>query len=237
MSNINISAVNTRRQLARFIKLPWSIYGGDQNWVPHLILERKQMFNSNKNPFYRHGDIRLFLAKRGDQVVGRIAAIKNGQYTKIYNDGCGFFGFFESVNDQKVANQLLDAARNYLQGEGFKKMVGPANPSSNHEFGLLIQGFHKLPTLLMAYNPNYYQTLLEDYGLRKAKDLYAYTISVERVYNDARLTRRVDIARRRTDVTVRALNKSRFKQDLQHFMEVYDSAWAPNWGFVPLTSS
>lgn len=192
------------------------------------------MFDSGKNPFYQHGDIKLFLARRGEQAVGRIAAIKNGQYTKTYNDGYGFFGFFESINDQEVANQLLDAARYYLQNKGFSKMIGPANPSSNYEFGLLIEGFSKLPTLLMAYNPNYYQKLLEDYGLIKAKDLYAYLISVERVYNDAKLMRRVNIARRRTDVTVRSLDKRRFKQDLQHFMEIYDSAWAPNWGFVPL---
>ena len=235
MSNIKILPVNTRQETRQFIELPWSIYHDDPNWVPHLIRERKLMFDSTKNPFFQHGDMKLFLAKRGDQFVGRVAAIKNGQYTKTYNDGSGFFGFFESVNDQEVANCLLDTARGHLQGEGFTTMVGPANPSSNQEFGLLVDGFTKSPTLLMAYNPSYYQTLLENYGLLKAKDLYAYVISVDRVYNDAKLRRRVDIVQRRMDVSVRSLDKRKFQQELQHFMEIYDSAWAPNWGFVPLT--
>ena len=237
MSRIEIISVSTRSELSSFIKLPWTIYRGDSNWVPHLIVERKQMLNPRKNPFFRHGDIKLFLAQQDGRIVGRIAAIKNGQHTKTYQDNSGFFGFFESIDDQAVANRLFDRAVSHLQSEGFSKIIGPASPSSNHEFGLLIDGFEKLPTLLMPYNPAYYPALFENYGFNKAKDLFAYLISVERVYNDAKLARRVDIVRRRTGVTVRTLNTRNFKQDLQHFMEIYDRAWAPNWGFVPLTKA
>src|SRR4030042_1240052 len=126
MSSINISTVKSKKDLMRFIKLPWKIYQGDKNWVPPLILDRKKILSKEKNPFFKHAEMEMFLAERDGKLVGRIAAIKNDLHNSFHNDKVGFFGFFECINDQQAANTLLDAAKKWLKEKRLDTMRGPA---------------------------------------------------------------------------------------------------------------
>lgn len=235
MSSLNIIPVSSKSEFNKFLKFPWKIYSDHPNWVPPLLYDLKKVLNKKKNPFFNHADMELFLAIKEGSVVGRIAAIKNDLHNKEHNDKVGFFGFFECINDQEVANKLFDTAAEWITGKGLTAMRGPANPSVNDIYGMLIDGFDDPPRILMPYNPKYYMELLDHNGFQKAKDLYAWKISKEKMETNDKIKRVADIALRRSNATIRPLNMKDFKNELEKVKFVYNKAWEPNWGFVPLT--
>jgi GNAT superfamily N-acetyltransferase len=237
MSSIEIKKVESKSDLMAFIKLPWSIYKNDPNWVPHLISERKQILDKQKNPFFEHAEAEYFLAYKNGVLSGRIAAIKNDLFNKHHENNAGFFGFFESFNDQQVANALFDKAKEWMKSKGLKEILGPANFSSNDEWAMLLEGFDDPPRILMPYNPKYYLDLCENYGFRKIKDLYAYKLESDKVFSSDKLRRVQQIARDRYKLKIRSLNMKDFKHELENVKYVYNKAWAPNWGFVPMTDA
>ncbi len=235
MSTITIKKVESKKELMTFIKIPWKIYKNNPYWVPPLIYDKKKILDKKKNPFFEHADMELFLAIKDGELAGRIAAIKNDLHNQYHNDKVGFFGFFECINDQEVANKLFDAAKEWLISKGLNAMRGPANPSSNDEYGMLLEGFDDEPRLLMPYNPKYYLELCENYGFKKAKDLYAYKITYDKIITSDKLRRVAEIARERSKIKITELNLKDFKKELEKVKYVYNKAWAPNWGFVPMT--
>ncbi len=236
MSEIKIIKVENQSDLMRFIKFPWKIYKGYSKWVPPLIMDRKKLLDKKKNPFYQHAEADFWLAEKDGELVGRIGAIKNDLHNKYHNDKVGFFGFFECINDQETANRLFDTAKQWLKEHGLNEMRGPANPSSNDEYGMLIEGFDDEPRLLMTYNPEYYLDLCENYGLKKAKDLYAYKLETEKVLSSDKLKRVAELARKRSGMEIKQLNMKEFNKELDKVKDVYNKAWAPNWGFIPMTN-
>jgi GNAT superfamily N-acetyltransferase len=234
MAEITVRPVLTKGDTNLFIGFLWSIYKDNPSWVPPLVMDRRKLMDTKKNPFYRHADVEFYIAERDGQMVGRIAAIVNHNHNKEHGDQVGFFGFFECVDDQSVANALFDRAKAFLVSKGMKAMRGPANPSVNDEYGLLVEGFDLSPTILMPYNPRYYLTLIENYGFKKAKDLYAYLLSQETVYSD-RLERANAIVKKRQGLTIRTMEMKHFDEDVKRIKEVYNKAWAKNWGAVPMT--
>lgn len=235
MSTINITTVQSNKDLMRFIKFQWEIYKGDKFWVPPLIMDRKKILNKEKNPFFKHAQAEYFLAERDGKLVGRIAAIKNDLHNKYHNDKVGFFGFFECINDQEVANALFDTAKKWLKEHGMDAMRGPANPSSNDEYAMLLEGFDDEPRLLMTYNPKYYLDLCDNYGFKKAKDLYAWKLENKKVISSDKLKRVAEIAQKRSGIKITQLNMKKFNSEVEKVKYVYNKAWAPNWGFVPMT--
>jgi len=235
MGNIEIKKVESKGDLMKFIKMQWGIYEGNPYWVPPLIMDRKKILNKEKNPFYKHSDADFFLAYKDGKIAGRIAAIKNGQHNKYHNDKVGFFGFFECINDQAVANMLFDAARDWLKAKGCDTMRGPANPSSNDEWGLLLEGFDDQPRIFMPYTHKYYLELCEKYGFKKAKDLYAYRLVSKEVLSSPKLQRVAKLARERYKLEINQLDKKDFDGAMAKVKDVYNKSWAPNWGFVPMT--
>ena len=235
MFNITIRPVSTKSEINQFVKFPWGIYKDNPNWVPPLLYDIKKILNRDKNPFFKHAEMEMYLAERDGKLVGRIAAIKNDLHNKEHNDKVGFFGFFECINDQDVANKLFDSAAEWLRAKGLTDMRGPANPSVNDVYALLIEGFDDPPRLLMPYNPQYYMDLINNYGFEKAKDLFAWKISKEKMETNDKIKRVADIALKRSKASIRILNLKDFDNELVKVKYVYNKAWEPNWGFVPMT--
>jgi len=234
MSDVTIHRVEGKRDLKRFIKFPWKIYENEPMWVPPLLMDRRKIVDTVHNPFYRHADLALFLASRDGELVGRIGAIMNYAHNQTHGENVGFYGFFESINDQEVANSLFDAAREWLKSKGATAMRGPANPSVNDDWGLLIEGFEYPPVIMMPYNPRYYIDLTEGYGLRKIKDLYAYHLSKDRVISD-KLVRVAEAVKQREGLHFRTINMRDFDNEVNRIKEIYNRAWAKNWGAVAMT--
>jgi len=236
MSSIKIKVVQSPKEIDTFIKFAWKIYKDDPYWVPPLIFDKKKILDRKKNPFFQHAEMEMYLAEKDGELVGRIAAIKNDLHNHYHHDKIGFFGFFECINDQEVANRLFDTAKEWLKLKACDVMRGPANPSSNDEYGMLLEGFDDEPRLLMPYNPKYYTSLLDNYGFKKVKDLYAYKLENSKVIKSDKLKRVAEIAQKRSGIKVYSMNVKDFKNDLEKFKYIYNKAWAPNWGFVPLTN-
>jgi len=235
MKEITVKPVTTKSELNQFIKFPWKIYKDDKYWVPPLLMEQKTLLNKQKNPFFKAAEAEYFLAYRNGEIVGRIAAIKNDIHLKYHNDSTGQFGFFECINDQQAANALFDAAKSWIKEKGLKFMTGPANPSSNDIYAMLIEGFDDSPRLLMSYNPKYYIDLCENYGMKKAKDMYAWKLVNEKLMASEKLRRGQELVRKRYNLKISQLDMKNFQKGLEKFKYVYNKAWAPNWGFVPMT--
>ena len=232
---MKIYKVENSRQFRQFIRFPWKIYSKDSPWVPPLFSDVIDVLSEDKNPFWLHAQRQLFLAcDGGNNVVGRIAAIIDYNYINFQDDNCGFFGFFECIDDEKVAKALFDAAKNWLESKGVPKMMGPMNPSTNDELGFLSEGFDIAPSLMMSYTPQYYLNLAEKAGLFKVKELFAYNMNVTQDARMGRLEKVVRMAEKKfPTLKVRTLQKSRFKEDLKSAISIYNRAWEKNWGFVP----
>jgi GNAT superfamily N-acetyltransferase len=195
------------------------------------------LLSRTKNPFFEHGEAEYFIAERGDEVVGRIAAISNRLHNETHGDQVGFFGFFECIEDQVVADALFDAAANWCRTLGHNVLRGPASFSVNDECGLLVDGFETPPTLMMPHNPRYYIDLLERAGFTKAKNLWVYQGGSEERYVPVpeRLAKATELIRQRQGITLRSLNMKDFQGEVERIKELYNSAWEKNWGFVPMT--
>ena len=197
-------------------------------------MDRRKMLDRKKNPFYKHAEMETFLAERDGKIVGRIAAIINHNHNREHEENIGFFGFFECFDDQDVANALFDTAATWLRTKGVTAMRGPVSPSVNDEYGLLVDGFDLPPAILMVYNPPYYQKLIENYGFKKAKDLYAYHVHSNKVFTD-KLKRVSEIVRNKSGVVFRSLDMKRFDEEVKTIRDLYNKGWSRNWGEVPMT--
>ncbi len=232
---MNIERLPDKKDLNRFIRFPWKVYGGNANWVPPLISEMKFILG-DENPFFRHAEAAYFLARKNGEVVGRIAAIIDHNHIKIHNERAGFFGFFECLPDVAVARELLDAAAAWLKERDIAVMRGPMNPSTNDECGFLLEGFDSPPMIMMTYTPPYYLDYMERCGLGKAKDLYAYITIIKDVAAGGRLEQLASkVKTRLPGLTIRAMNMKHFNRELAAVKDIYNSAWEKNWGFVPMT--
>jgi len=234
---MKISKVENKKQFDQFIHFPWKIYPKESPWVPPLIMDVKEILSEKKNPFWMHAKKQLFLAYDDiGQVSGRIAAIVDDNYIKFQYDNCGFFGYFECIDDVQTAKALYTAAKAWLNEQGVPKMMGPMNPSTNDECGFVSEGFDIPPSLMMTYTPEYYLKLAEASGLKKIKELYAYDMDVSADSRVGRLGRVVEMARKKLPgLKVRSMQKNSFKEDLKDAIYIYNNAWEKNWGFVPWT--
>lgn len=190
-----------------------------------------------RNPFFEHGEAEYFLAERNGAVVGRIAAIINRLHNETHHDKVGFFGFFESIDDQAVASALLDLAAAWLKARGFDTIRGPASFSVNDECGLLVDGFDTPPTVMMPHNPRYYVSLIERAGFSSARNLLVYEGGTPERFTPVpeRLARGTELIRQRQGITLRPLELGRLDAEIETIKEIYNEAWEANWGFVPMT--
>jgi len=231
---IEINQVHSRAERDAFIKFPWRVYANDPVWVPPLLIERKQFIDQKKHPFYEHGDATLFLARAGGEIVGRIMACDDPKYNALHQSNVGFFGMFESIEDQQVASALLDAAADWLRQLGRDQIMGPIDYSIFDLCGVLIEGFQFHPMVLTAYNPPYYQQLIEGCGFEKEIDLYGWWFSDP---TDAakRLRRLAGALEKRREITLRPGNLRDLAGESRKLLEIYDQAWKDNWGFAQFT--
>ncbi|TWT37379.1 hypothetical protein KOR34_23290 [Posidoniimonas corsicana] len=240
MPQIEVVPVSSGKQQKQFLNLPWEINREDPNWMPPLRQNQKLLSGFGKHPFYDAAESQAFLAVRDGRPVGRVLAIVNHAHNEFHDDKLGFFGFFESVDDAEVSGALLDAAAEWLRGKGMDSVRGPADPSINYEWGLLIDGFQTPPYFMMTHNLPYYERLFEDWGLAKSQDLYAFggDISILKNLKDQKKLMRMDeTIRERFGITVRPMDGKRFAQEVETFLRIYNEALTNTWGYVPMSRS
>jgi GNAT superfamily N-acetyltransferase len=229
-----IEEVSTSRQRHAFVDFAWEVNAPDANWCPPLKFDALDNINPCKHPFYRHGAATQFLARRGSQVVGRILVSDDPNFNAEHQSNIGSFGMFESIDDSDVARSLLNTAARWLRGRGRTGILGPIDYSTNYPAGLLVDGFNTPQRVMMNHNPPYYSELLENWGLRKAKDLYAWWFDANNPALDE-WTARANRMMHRAGVTIRHLRFEDFDAEVERCLAVYNQAWESLWGFVRMT--
>lgn len=227
---IRIDTVRDAATRAAWLKVPYTVFKDDPAWVAPLKIMEDDRFKPS-HPFFSFSEVCLFIAYKGAEPVGRISAQVNRRHLETHKDGVGHFGFFDCIDDQAVAQALVDAAAAWLTERGLAKMVGPLNFSTNEESGLLVDGFDTPPAIMMTHARPWFGTLLERAGLAKEIDLYAYRVDPNKTPEQvARLAAKAQESGR---ITVRHLDTRRLAQEIEVLVDIFNDAWSQNWGFVP----
>ncbi len=230
-----IRPVGGRREREVFLRLPWRFLGANPAWVPPLLYDVRRQIDPRKGDFFKHSEGEFFLAWRGPEAVGRIAALHNRRHLAAHSDGAGFFGFFECEDDPATAQALLRTAEDWLRSRGLKVARGPANFSIQDEAGVLLDGFEHAPMSGMAYTPPYYRPLLERAGYVKAKDLLVYRLARSQ-WNDPHFKKIAAVAARLSrGVRIRELNSSDLRAEARLMAGIFAEAWRDNWGAQPIS--
>jgi hypothetical protein len=235
---ITIKKVETKKELTQFIDFPHDLYKDNPFYVPELFMSQKALLDKKKSNFHKHSKADYFLALKDGKIAGRIAAIRNNNHIEFTGEQVGFFGFFDVINDYRVAEMLLDTAKDWIKSEGLTAVFGPENYSGNETCGSLIEGFDSSPVAMMTYNFPYYNEFLEKYGFTKAMDLLAYRLDTDTMPEKLiQVSKLLENRLKQHDIVIRNLNMKDWDKELIGFRKVYNEAWQQNWGFVPMTDA
>ncbi len=241
VSSVSIRPVRTRRELKRFVKVPFHLHRDHPQWVPPLIYERIEFLDRGKNPYFEHAEAEYFLAERDGEPVGRITAQVDQRWDEFQGGKDGMFGFFETVEDGEVAAALLGAAEDWLRARGRSRLLGPMDFTTNDELGILIEGFELRPMVLQPWHPPFYRELIEDRGYAKAMDLLMWYLELGKLKEGDQFAPEIHAAAekalREEGIAIRNIDKRNLGREMQKFTEVYNEAWSKNWGFVPATDA
>jgi len=230
-------------RMKEFVAFHWKLYEGNKYWVPQFdadLLGNRLLgltgLLTPQHPYHKSSIATHFLALRGKDTVGRISVVVNNRFNEYYDVRVAFFGFFECVEEYAVAEALLDAARAWATRHGATVLCGPGEYCNiTHERqGCLIDGFDQDVYVEHTWNPPYYREFIERYGFEKAMDYHAYIIDLTQPIND-RLDKIADRVRQRGHLELRPVDMSRFDEEVKLVIDIYNQAWAQNWGFLPIT--
>jgi hypothetical protein len=235
-NRIRIEPIAGRRALRRFIDFPAKVFADDPQWVRPLTLERSLHLDPKHNPYFAHAEVAYWLAWRGDTAVGRISAQVDARHLAQHQDATGHFGFLDAVDDAEVFAALLRTAEDWLRARGMRRAVGPFTLSINDESGLLIEGFHRPPYIMMGHARPYYAHHVEAAGYAKVVDMFAYVFDTAWPVDPrfARISERGFAGR---EVRFRPLRWAHYADELALIVDIFNDAWSNNWGFVPMTDA
>lgn len=231
-SSIEIRQVEGGKSLKEFIRVPWGIYRDDPNWIPPLLMERKEAFSS-KHPYFEHASWCAWVAYRGGQPVGRISAQIDELHQQRYDSKTGFFGLIEAPDDHEVFASLFATAENWLREKGMRQICGPFNLSINQEIGILTEGFDTPPCVMTTHSPRYYGSRIEACGFEPVQELLAYELDIHSYTTPA--ARQELMERTSNRIKVAPLNAKSMESDFEVMRDIFNDAWQDNWNFVPFT--
>jgi len=234
-SFIEIVPVKGKAMTRRFLAVPDTVYAGDSHWRPQLRFERAAHLNPAKNPGAAKLENRqLFLAVKNGKDIGRIAVFINVFHNAHLKTNDGFFGFFDCIDDGETGEALLGVAETWLRERKVDKIIGPAQWSVNEECGLLVDGFKTPPVVMMPHGQPAYRVMIEEQGYEKATDMLAFQAELAAGYPRPKMTQMmVKSAERNKDIVIRPMRPSKFMDDVNIVMGIFNDAWSDNWGFVP----
>lgn len=232
---MEVVPVSSRKSMKAFVNLPRLIYQDSPCWAPPIWREESSAYRRRSNVMLRDNDYILFLVYDGGTLLGRTLVYIDSEYNTYYDTSTGFFGAFECTDNQKAASLLMSESVSWLKERGMTSLLGPIHPVAE-SWGFLLRGFDSVPVLMAPYNPPYYHRLMENYGMSKAKDLYAYEADISSGYQaPARVERFCQRwLERHPDYSLRRINLKNLMIDAEYIWEITNISLKDNWGYVPV---
>lgn len=231
-----------RKLLKQFVRFHWDLYKDEPQYIPLFDYEYLGFrlagimgFFEPRNLFFKHADMRFFLAYRDSQIVGRCNAFVNHDHNRHWNDKVGFFGHFESIDDPRVAAALVKAADQWLKSKGMDTVRGPQNmPVNEATPGIMTGGFDSRPVIYYNYNKKYYEKLLLGMGFQPIKRVFSWEVPVMNPMEE-KLKRVAGKVIERYNVTIENWGQRPYEVRKQEMLEIYNDAWNGNFGFIPFS--
>ncbi|HDP99393.1 MAG TPA: hypothetical protein ENN22_09445 [bacterium] len=231
-----------KKLLKTFVDFHWEHYQDEPNYIPLLDYEYLGFrligihgFFEPENLFFKHAEMIFFLAKQNGRIVGRCNAFINHNHNLHWNDKVGFFGQFECIDDQTVANALIQAAGDWIKQRGMTHLRGPQNlPVNEATPGLMTEGFDSRPVMYYHYNKKYYENLLRNAGFQPVKRMMSWEVAVNNPMEE-KLERVAQAVVKRYGVQFESWGDRPLAVRKQEMLEIYNDAWSDNFGFVPFT--
>jgi len=236
-SIIEIRPVLNKADRKNFVQILWKIYKDEPHWIAPLIMERMDAIDENKNPYFQHAEVKMWIAYKEGEPVGRISAQVDELVEKYHGIKTGHYGFFDCIDDQRVATALFDTAARWLKEKGMVEMIGPFSLSINEETGMLVEGFDTPPMLMMGHARPYFEELVTNYGLKKVKDTWAYTRDIRNEVLPPVMQKLVTKAIERGQVKFRHINMDKYEEELKIILDIFNDAWIDNWKYIPFTQA
>ncbi len=237
MAGVSVQRVASSADYGRFIDAAHVCQGHDPYWIAPMRFMERDRLNPNKNPWFAHGTAAFWIAERDGKPVGRISAQIDHSHIERRGDATGFFGFFECIDDQDVANALFQAAEAWLADKNLRRCLGPFSLNINDESGLLVDGFNCPPRMLMGHAQPYYGKLVEGAGFTKSVDMLAYLTPMDTGLPFKQIKWLKRALERDKRLAVRPLDTRRINEEIETIVRIFNAAWAENWGFIPLTEA
>ncbi len=229
--------LENRRDVRRFLDLPFSLYRESPNWVPPIRIDAAAQLNPRKHPYYEHSEAEFFIAREGGRDVGRIALLENKPYNRYHGKKQAQFYLFESVHDVEVARALFERVFERARARGLNQVVGPKGFGALDGYGMLVDGFEfRQMMTMMNYNPPYYPEFMGELGFRKEVDFVSCYLGADKFHMDERVNAIAERAARRSGLSVkRFANKKEMLAWAPKIGETYNKAFVNNWEYYPLT--
>ena len=236
--NIVITPVTDKAGRELFVDVGREFAAQTPNSVPQLRSEQLELVNPDKNPFFEHARVQLYIAYRDGKPVGRISAHIDELALELpveqgFGPGTGMFGYFDA-QDEMVAADLLRTAENWLREQGMTRCLGPISMSIWEEPGLLTYGHEHAPIIMMGHHPAHYQGWIEGDGYMPAKKLLTFDLDVTQEFPPI-VRRIVQSGERNERINMRDADKKNFESEVRIILHILNDAWSDNWGFVPFT--
>ena len=237
-AQIVIEPVTGKRGREAFVDLGRAFSDRLPHFVPQIRSEQIELVDPDKNPFFGHARVQLFIARAGGRPVGRISAHIDELALAMppeqgFGPGAGFFGYFDA-EDESVARALLATAEAWLAGEGMTRVLGPISLSIWEEPGLLVKGQDHSPTIMMGHHPAHYAAWIEAAGYARAKTLYTYDLDISKPFSPL-LQRIIQSGHKNERITIRPVRRADWDAEVAIILGILNDAWSDNWGFVPFT--
>ncbi len=235
MADLELIEVTSAADRSRFVELVYRLYRDDPNFVPPLRQEAKALISGLQgNPWFEHGRAKFWMVERRSEVVGRISAQVDSLVLKHVHPSMGQWGCFECIDDPAVAKLLIETAEAWLRSEGMTRSQGPISISIWDEPGLLVDGFHRPPLVMMGHHLPYYQGFVEAHDYQGVKDLHGWELDIEKPFPEM-VQRIVAASEKNSRLVTRPIVMARFAEEAALILDILNDAWSTNWGFVPLT--
>jgi len=226
-----------KKQVRRFVELPFRIYADCPQWVPPLNVDAYNQLNRKKHPFHEHSDMDFFLAVRDGRDVGRIAAIENKPYNRYHNKKTANFFLFEIENDPEAAAALFNTAFDWAKARGLDTIIGPKGMGPLDGYGMLVFGFeHRQTMTMLNYNHAYYPALIEAQGFVKEVDFVSCYLPADKFQMPERVRKISERVMQRGHLEIKTFKS---KKELLAWADrigtAYNDAFVQNWEYYPLT--